>query len=173
MADNLLPPTPPAVSNPQFLAQDLMIPSLTMGKPGQSRQPVNNKAEARTTIASLECPQYAVNMAMDFKFEEDGFNIDMHWLMGKGEFGVAMRNINVALQDCRATGVDRALLFAGAGMLPLIPWAIRDKMRKKRRKDIMMEQVKRFNASNPELFMRWETRPEKRLFIYQRADIEE
>ena len=111
--------------------------------------------------------------------------------------------INEAIAKARATKVDMALLAAGAGMLPLIPWAIRQHRRKKHHKRLLLAQVRRlaaaqtssvpnvwavsfalqpflmqigiFNSQYEErnIIMRWLSSPESRLIIERVSDPEE
>ena len=83
-----------------------------------------------------------------------------------------VRQINAQLKTCRATTLDHALLFSGSGGgLTLIPWALRKKKRSKKRKGIMQDCAERFNDEHPELYMRWETRPQKKLLIIRRSEL--
>ena len=96
----------------------------------------------------------------------------MNGIMNAEEFSQAMMRINDALQHCRSTTVDHALLGMGPALLPLIPWAIRNKQHKKQRRQIMSRCVGDFNRSHSDLFMRWETKPEKKLIIMRRDQAE-
>jgi hypothetical protein len=106
-----------------------------------------------------------INFGSDIKFEEDPFNVKLHRIMDPFEYSSSIQKINNELDKCRANSVDHALLAAGPTILPLIPWAIRQKLRKNSRRKILSQCVETFNKEHPRLFMRWQTRPEKQLTI--------
>jgi hypothetical protein len=61
----------------------------------------------------------------------------------------------------------------GPAMLPLIPWAYRDKQRKVKRKKIMQRSVMNFNRTNTlNLVMLWQTRPAKQLTIWLKDELQ-
>jgi hypothetical protein len=139
--------------------------------PESSASTTQNPTQNRPArVACLEVPQYTVNIN-DIKFEEDPFNISLQGLLTKAQYAKTIREINLLLKSCRATSLDHALLVSGTGMLPLIPWAIRKKKRSKKRKALMQTAAENFNAEYPELLMRWETKPTKKLLIYRRCEV--
>lgn len=119
-------------------------------------------------VSKLFVPHRVINMGMDIKFEDDAYNVRLNGLMSGEDYSQTVKFINEALLKCRATTVDHALLGMGPMLLPLIPWAIRQKQHKKQRRQIIERCVNDFNSSHPELFMRWQTRPEKQLIIMRR-----
>jgi hypothetical protein len=133
---------------------------------------LTSSAQTSNRPIFIEIPQYTVNIN-DIKFDEDSFNISLQGLLTKSQYTKCVREINLLLKTCRATNMDHALLMAGpGGLLPLIPWAIRKKKRSAKRKKIMQTFAEQFNSEYPELFMRWERRPAKKLLIYRRCDLE-
>lgn len=114
-------------------------------------------------------PQRVVNL-VDIKFEEDPFLVTLHGIMTPDAYKDEIKRVNAALHDARATYIDHALLFSGAALLPLIPWAIRSKRNKKKRRRILEYYVDEFNSRNPSLRMIWQSRPEKILTIWLRED---
>jgi hypothetical protein len=131
--------------------------------------PVPRGGPAQSLVTKIEVEQRFINFGQDLKFEDDPFNVTLHGLLKSEEYRIAISKINDDLKECRATNVDHALLAMGPFMLPLIPWAIRNKKNKIRRKKIMENCVNDFNKEHPHLFMRWETRPEKKLVIMTRG----
>jgi len=113
-----------------------------------------------------------INMGADIKFEEDAMKVQLNGIMTALEYVNAITNINEALHACRATTLDHALLLMGPTMLPLIPWAIRNKQHKNERRQIMRQCVENFNTSFPLLYMKWDTKPEKELSIWRGVDAE-
>jgi len=130
------------------------------------------------TIAAQPRPTYiivdyrTINFGADIKFQDDPFHVSLHGLLTADEYRRAIGSINSALYACRATNLDHALLLMGPSMISLIPWALRTKKHKKQRRSIIQNCVSRFNSDNPNLVMRWETRPVKQLTIWRRADLE-
>jgi len=117
--------------------------------------------------------QRTINFGQDFKFDDDPFHVSLKGIMTAEDYQHSIRAINEALQDCRATTTDHALLAAGPTMLPLIAWAYRTKQRKLVRRRIMQRSVAQFNEQHPKLMMRWVTRPEKLLTIWRRDVLEQ
>ena len=154
---NMLPPRQPTAQ-----------PVHTASLPAPQQLPTPYEAKNRKM---LEIPQYLVNMAMDLKFNDDPFHLDLLGLITNAEYTALVREINSKLEACRATSVDHALLFSGTAMLPLIPWAVRNKKRKKKRRKLMQGIVEDFNREHPELYMRWETKPHKKLMLMRRSDV--
>jgi len=172
------PPTPPPSPKPEILPQYAPQQSPSNLPPDMLPEQVATQHAAGAvkrveTRPSIECQQYSVNIGMDIKFEEDSFNLDTKGIITKTAYTAAMRQINIDLQACRATTLDKGLFFSGTAMLPLIPWAIRTKKREVKRRKIMLLGVDNFNRENPTLFMRWEVKPEKRLLIFLRKDVQE
>ncbi len=116
--------------------------------------------------------QRQINFGQDLKFENDPFRVKLNGLMKGEDYMSAITAINDALKVCRATNTDHALLAMGPMMLPLIAWSIRYKQHRSQRRKIMDQCVADFNRSYPDLYMRWQTRPEKRLTIMKRIDAE-
>ena len=116
-------------------------------------------------------PQRVINI-VDIKFEEDPFLVTLHGIMTPETYKFEIERINVALHESRATLLDHALLFSGPAILPLIPWAIRSKTHKKKRRRIIEYCAIDFNSRNPSLRMIWKARPEKMLMIWLREDAE-
>jgi hypothetical protein len=146
-------------------------------------------------VQCIVCEKREISLGLDIKFEDDPFNVKLHGIkiisinylslsntiyqkqyiyyvtiylkgiMHPSDYTSEMNKINEALKECRSTNVDFALLSMGATMLPLIPFAIRLKKHKKQRKKIMARCVNEFNKEHSDLFMRWQTRPEKKLVI--------
>lgn len=110
-----------------------------------------------------------INMGSDIKFEEDPFNVTLHGIMDPFDYSNSIRKINMELEECRANIIDHALLAAGPTLIPLVPWAIRLKIRKNYRRKILTQCIETFNKDHPHLFMRWQTRPEKQLTIMSKA----
>ena len=130
---------------------------------------VPRSAYGTPLVTRIEVEQRFINFGQDLKFEDDPFNVTLHGLMKSEEYRIAITKINDELKECRATSLDHTLLAMGPLMLPLIPWAIRNKMNKKKRKKIMESCMMEFNKEYPHLYMRWETRPEKKLIIMTRG----
>lgn len=118
----------------------------------------------------IEVEMYPVNFGVDIKFEEDPFNVTLYGIMSGEDYATSVKKINYALLECRANKIDHALLLMGPMMLPLIPWSMRNKEKKKLRKKIMTQCVEEFNKEHPDLMMRWEKRPVKRLTIMKLKD---
>jgi hypothetical protein len=110
-----------------------------------------------------------INFGSDLKFEDDPFNVKLHHIMDPFDYSSSIQKINNALDQCRANAVDHALLAVGPTILPLIPWAVRQKLRKNSRRKILTQSVETFNKEHPQLFMRWQTRPEKQLTIMTKS----
>jgi hypothetical protein len=121
-------------------------------------------------VEQIVCESRSINFGMDMKFEEDPFHVRLHGLMEPKDYAAAIRYINKALEGCRATTLDHGLLLMGPALLPLIPWATRNKDRKRARRIVLENCVNEFNQSHPELFMRWQTRPIKQLTIMRNKD---
>jgi len=121
----------------------------------------------------LIVPQRIVNGGHDIKFSSDPFNLNLQGLMTPQEFKRMVEDINRELVKCRSTKMDVMLFYSGAAMIPLIPWAIRTKKRKRLRKELMLREVDSFNSSHPDLWMRWECEKgkEKKLMIFRRCDV--
>jgi hypothetical protein len=127
-------------------------------------------SEFLNEVRKIICVDYrVVNMGSDIKFEDDPFNVQLFGIMDPLGFSTSMKRINSELERCRASNIDHALLTAGPALLPLIPWAIRQKRRKALRRQVMEKCVEHFNKEHPQLFMRWQTRPEKKLTIMTKA----
>jgi len=118
----------------------------------------------------IEVEMHTVNLGVDIKFEDDPFNTTLYGIMSGEDYGTSIKKINYALLECRATKIDHALLLMGPMMLPLIPWSMRNKEKKKLRRKIMTQCVEEFNRDYPHLMMRWEKRPVKRLTIMKLKD---
>ena len=156
----LAPPPPPA--NPPPKLEDL-----GGGAPGVEA------AVPKASSKFIAVPQRIVNGGVDFKFEEDPMLVKLGGVMKADDYVQAICPINDALKECRATSVDYALLMMGPAMLPLIPWAYRDKQRKTKRKKIMQRSVMNFNRTNTlNLVMRWQTRPAKQLTIWLKDELQ-
>jgi hypothetical protein len=127
-----------------------------------------NMGELRE-ISQITVGLRIVNLGSDIKFEEDPFNVTLNDIMDPFDYSSSIRKINVELEKCRASAVDHALLTAGPAIIPLIPWAIRQKMRKNTRRKILAQCIEAFNKEHPQLFMRWQTRPLKELTIMTKS----
>ena len=76
-----------------------------------------------------------------------------------------------SLIRCRTpTGATATLLMSPMIPFLLIPWAIGNKKRKTKRCEKLQSATEWFNAEHPGLFMKFETRPRKRLLIMRRDD---
>jgi hypothetical protein len=117
-------------------------------------------------------PHRAVNGGIDIKFEEDAFNVRLHGIMSSEDYSRTIGCLNKELKKCRATNFDHTLLVMGPTLLPLIPWAIRNKQHKIQRRQIMTKYVNDFNRTYTELSMRWQIRPSKQLIIMRSEDAE-
>jgi len=100
-------------------------------------------------------PQRIINI-VDIKFDEDPYNVTLYGILSADEYKREIRDVNNALQSCRSTFLDHALMFSGPALLPLIPWAIRSKQRKKERRETMEGCIDEFNRRHPDLTMRWQ-----------------
>lgn len=130
--------------------------------PAPSRNVIDN---VNKSVPKIVVAQRHINFGQDLKFEDDPFHVSLHGLMKSEVYRIAISKINDELKDCRSTSLDHSLLMMGPLMLPLIPWAIRHKLNRKKRRKIMEGCVDDFNKEHPHLYMRWETRPEKELVI--------
>lgn len=135
--------------------------------------PMTQQQQQRNTGEHILVWQRTINFGQDFKFDDDPFQVSLKGIMTAEDYQHSIRAINEALQDCRATTTDHALLAAGPTMLPLIAWAYRTKQRKLMRRRIMQRSVTQFNEQHPKLLMRWVTRPEKVLTIWRRDAAEQ
>jgi len=123
----------------------------------------------------IECPSYKVNMYQDIKFDEDpfavGMGLNLKGIISKTEYRKAMQSVNQMLKKCRTpTGATATLLMSPMIPFLLIPWAIGNKKRKTKRSEKLQSATEWFNAEHPGLFMKFETRPRKRLIIMRRDD---
>lgn len=114
-------------------------------------------------------PIRIINFGSDIKFVEDPFNVTLHEMMDPFDYSTSIRKINEELEKCRANAVDHALLSAGPAIIPLIPWVIRDKMRKNLRRKIIAQCIETFNKEHPQLYMRWQIHPQKELTIMTKS----
>lgn len=125
--------------------------------------------EVNEIINEINVNMRIINMGSDIKFEDDPFNIRLYGIMDPFDYSNSIKKINDELEKCRANSIDHALLTAGPTIIPLIPWAIRQKIRKSKRREIIAKGVDNFNKEHPQLFMRWQTRPEKKLTIMTKS----
>ena len=156
------PPSSPAPGSVPVLLATQVEPS-----------PMTQQQQQRNTGEHILVWQRTINFGQDFKFDDDPFQVSLKGIMTAEDYQHSIRAINEALQDCRATTTDHALLAAGPTMLPLIAWAYRTKQRKLMRRRIMQRSVTQFNEQHPKLLMRWVTRPEKVLTIWRRDAAEQ
>ena len=117
-------------------------------------------------------PQRAVNGGFDFKFETDPYNVKLYNLLTATQYTDAITQLNDKLKPSRAKKVDSVLLATGVLMVPLAIWGVRHGMQTKKRKRLMKKYIQDFNAINPTLHMRWNSRPDSFLTIERRhADV--
>lgn len=129
---------------------------------------VNDNKVSRSGNEIIICPIRTINGGLDIKFDNDPYNVTLYGILSPDDYTNAMNIINNELLQCRSSNVDAALLMMGPLLIPLIPYAIRQRQSKTLRKRIMKRCVLNFNQQNPDLYMRWDTKPQKMLSIMTR-----
>jgi hypothetical protein len=105
---------------------------------------------------------------LDFKFETDPYDVELHSLMTTTQYTEAIDRLNDKLKTSRSSFIDGALLASGPLLVPLIPWAVRHRNQTRRRKDLLKRGIHEFNMQYQELHMRWNRQPESTLTIERR-----
>ncbi|KAG7366707.1 hypothetical protein IV203_029377 [Nitzschia inconspicua] len=113
-------------------------------------------------------PTRTIQGGIDFKFETDPYDVELHGLMTPEQYTEAMENLNNKLRPSRSGKADGVLLAAGPLLVPLALWGIRHRNQTKRRKRLLHDGIHEFNMQYQELLMRWNRRPESFLTIERR-----
>eukprot|EP00980_Cylindrotheca_fusiformis_P010638 scaffold2366_cov115-Cylindrotheca_fusiformis.AAC.12 len=113
-------------------------------------------------------PKRSVQGGMDFKFETDPYDVDLHGLLTREEYTAATEAINKRMRKARPGAVDNVLLATGMLMVPLMLWGVRHRSQVKKRKRQLNKAIDEFNAANPTLMMRWNKKPKSMLTIERR-----
>mmetsp|Transcript_28838 Transcript_28838/g.29254 ORF Transcript_28838/g.29254 Transcript_28838/m.29254 type:complete len:177 (+) Transcript_28838:80-610(+) len=111
-----------------------------------------------------------VSGGLDYKFETDPYNSELHGLLTVEQYTDAIENLNKKLRPCRAGAIDGALLITGPLLVPLALWGVRHCYQTKKRKRLLKEGIREFNIQYQELLMRWNRRPESQLTIEKRPN---
>jgi len=112
------------------------------------RAPAGFTSGIVTTKDRVIVPSYDINGGADTKFQTDPCDIDLKGIITPLEYFNAMTKINEAMSSARAKPVDTVLAATSMLVIPLIPWAIRHRKRKTKRKKILLDQVKIFNETH-------------------------
>mmetsp|Transcript_31891 Transcript_31891/g.53311 ORF Transcript_31891/g.53311 Transcript_31891/m.53311 type:complete len:202 (+) Transcript_31891:303-908(+) len=115
-------------------------------------------------------PTRSIQGGLDFKYETDPYDIELHGLMTPEQYTEAIENLNQKLRRSRAGTVDGALLATGPLLVPLALWGVRHRNQTKRRKRLLKEAIYEFNMQHQELLMRYNRKPQSVLTIERRHD---
>jgi len=111
-----------------------------------------------------------VSGGLDYKFETDPYDSELHGLITLEQYTEAIENLNKKLRPCRAGAIDGVLLVSGPLLVPLALWGVRHRYQTKKRKRLLKEGIREFNIQYQELLMRWNRRPESQLTIERRPN---
>merc|ERR1740117_1224227 len=111
-----------------------------------------------------------VSGGLDYKFETDPYDSELHGLITLEQYTEAIENLNKKLRPCRAGAIDGVLLVSGPLLVPLALWGVRHRYQTKKRKRLLKEGIREFNIQYQELLMRWNRRPESQLTIESRPN---
>lgn len=113
-------------------------------------------------------PQRNIQGGMDFKFETDPYDVELHGMLTGEQYTTFIEAINKRIRKARPGSVDSVLLATGALIVPLMVWGVRHRNQVKKRKRQLNKGIAEFNAANPTLVMRWNRRPKSMLTIERR-----
>jgi len=113
-------------------------------------------------------PQRVVRGGFDFKFDNDPYGKKLYGLLTPNEYNDSITKLNETVKPSRSNGIDTALLATGPLLVPLAAWGVRHNLQVRKRKKLLLKAILEFNASHPELYMRWNRRPESCLTIERR-----
>jgi FtsZ-interacting cell division protein ZipA len=114
------------------------------------------------------CQSRSVSGGLDFKFEEDPYDIELHGLLTPEQYTETMENLNKKLRPSRAGTIDGILLITGPLLVPLALWGVRHRGQTKKRKRLLKQGIHEFNMQYQELSMRWNRSPASTLSIERR-----
>ena len=110
----------------------------------------------------------SVSAGLDFKFETDPYDINLHGLLTPEQYTEVMENLNKKLRPSRAGTIDGILLVTGPLLVPLALWGVRHRGQTKKRKRLLKQGIHEFNMQYQELSMRWNRSPTSALSIERR-----
>ncbi|GMH54258.1 hypothetical protein TrLO_g6404 [Triparma laevis f. longispina] len=114
-------------------------------------------------------PSRMVQFGLDEKFESDPYDIDLKSILTPSEYTQHVDTLNEALKPARPKTLDQAVFYGMGTVIFTAPCAYIVYKRKKKRKKLLFEAISRFNAANPNLFMRWNRRPDSFISIERRT----
>ena len=119
----------------------------------------------------LKVPKRTVQGGFDEKFEDDPYNLNLKGIISYNDYKDAIQIINARIKPARSKKIDGVLLATGSLMVfPLGIWGVRRFSQAKRRKKLLHEAIREFNANYPTLFMRWNRKPDSCLTIEYRVE---
>lgn len=127
---------------------------------------------ALTMVANerIVVPERAINGGFDCKWASDPYNVKLYDIMTSQDYEDAITRVNDTVKPSRSKKIDAVLLFTGPLMVPLAIWGVRHSGQVKKRKKLLKVAIEEFNATHPDLLMRYNRSPQSCLTIEHRVE---
>lgn len=115
-------------------------------------------------------PERAVNGGFDCKWVSDPYHVKLYGIMMSQDYEDAITRVNDTVKPSRAKKIDAVLLVTGPLIVPLAIWGVRHSGQVRKRKKLLKVAIQEFNATHPDLLMRYNRQPESCLTIERRVE---
>ena len=123
-----------------------------------------------TSNNRIVVPDRVVNGGFDCKWESDPHRVKLYDVMTSQDYEDAIQRVNDTVKPSRSKKIDAVLLFTGPLMVPLAIWGVRHSGQVRKRKKLLKVAIQEFNATHPDLIMRYNRGPQSRLTIERRVE---